>query len=102
MTLTELKALFNQHDKAEWGHFERVENPRNPRPDLHALLMLDALFPYDPGDPKGMVTAVSSETVWLSPETDALLAVLTEAHVIELLRCRVWLVDHQNTLAIIL
>ncbi len=65
--------------------FDRIENKRNQRPDLHAWLLLDELYP-NPG--YGMVSAAGHDEIWLDVEGEKLES-LTDDQILELVRCGV-------------
>ena len=65
--------------------FDRVENKRSERPDLHAWLLLDELFP-NPGH--DMVSAAEHDEIWLDVD-DEQLETLTDEQILELVRCGV-------------
>lgn len=83
MTREELNELFEKHSDNEYLEFNRVENPRSKRPDLHAFLLLDELVPGE-GD---LVSAAEHDEYFIHVDIDELCAVITEAQVVELLRC---------------
>ena len=66
--------------------FDAIENKRNQRPDLHAWLLLDHLFP-NPG--RDMVCAAEHDVIWLDVEGEKL-ETLTDEQIIELSRCGVF------------
>lgn len=69
----------------EFLHFERIENPRSKRPDLHAFLLLDELCPGD----RDMVVAAEHDEIYLVVELDELAAIATLDQIKELVRCGV-------------
>lgn len=75
--------LFEKHND-EYLKFERVENKRSSRPDLHAFLLLDELFPGT----RDIVSHASHDEIYLDIDSDDI-EKLTEGQVIELLRCGV-------------
>ena len=66
------------------GFEEHVENKRSNRPDLHAFLLLDELFP----DNKDIVCSAEHDEIWLSINDDQV-ETLTDAQIIELSHCGV-------------
>lgn len=71
--------------------FDRVQNKLSMRPDLHAFLLLDAIFP-NPG--REIITSASHDEIcldqgWVRLET------LTNDQILELVRCGV-LYDRQH------
>lgn len=81
MTLDE---RFEQYEDEEFLHFERVENKRSKRPDLHAFLLLDELCPGD----SDIIGSAEHDKIYLSPTEDDL-GGITNDQIIELLRCGV-------------
>ena len=65
--------------------FDRVENKRSQRPDIHAYLLLDELFPR-PG--YSMIISASNDEIWLDVQGRKLEG-LTEEQILELSRCGV-------------
>jgi hypothetical protein len=84
MTVEELAEVFERHEE-EFLKFNRIEQPRSRRPDLHAFLLLDALVP----GATDMVSAAEHDEIWLDVDTEALAAVVTEEQVRDLVRCGV-------------
>lgn len=75
---------FNQFDN-EYLNFDAVQDKRSYRPDLHAFLLLDDLFP-NPGT--DMVAAAEHDEFWLDVCDDKI-AKLTDDQILELVRCGV-------------
>jgi len=63
--------------------FERVENKRSSRPDLHAFLLLNELVPGT----NDMVSAAEHDEIFLSVEPEELNKVATDEQILELVRC---------------
>jgi len=85
MTVDDLQELFEKHDD-EYGEFDRVSPKRSGRHDLHAFLLLDELLP---GTDR-IVSAAEHDEIFLSVDLEDLAkSSITEAQVIELIRCRV-------------
>lgn len=81
----------NIHERFEvvngdYMKFELVENKRSQRPDLHALMLLDELFPSDNGG--DMVAAAEHDEIWLDIDGEKLNA-LTDEQIADLVRCGV-------------
>jgi hypothetical protein len=85
MKLEKLAAYFKKYRDGEYIKFERVENKLSNRPDLHAFLLLDKLVPGK----SDMVSAAEHDEIWLDVEPSALAEVVTEAQILELVRCGV-------------
>lgn len=79
-----LEEMFNQHD-GEYLKFDRVENKRSQRPDLHAFLLLDELVPGK----HDMISAAEHDEFFIDIEVSDLEKVINDAQVIELIRCGV-------------
>jgi hypothetical protein len=90
MTVEEMKALFEKHDK-EYIEFDRVKVKRSSRPDLHAFLLLDELIPDKGVD---MVAGAEHDEVYLAPELEEVAGAITEEQVVELVRCGVRLGEY--------
>lgn len=68
----------------EFLKFEKVANKRSQRPDLHAFLLLDELFPGT----KDIVAAVGHDEIWLDVDDDQI-ETLTDEQILELSWCGV-------------
>ncbi len=82
MTTEELIELFKKHDD-EYIRFERVENKLSTRPDLHAFITLDKIFPSE----HDMVSCAEHDEIWISVTPEQLAEKATEELIIELSRC---------------
>lgn len=78
-----IREIFDNHE-SEYSKFDRAENKRSRRPDLHAFLLLDELFPGN----NDIVTCAEHDEIWLAVTEDEI-ETLTEEQVIELMRCGV-------------
>lgn len=77
---------FEAYAETEFLHFERVENPRSGRPDVHAFILLDKLCP----GLEGMIVAGEPDRVVLGVEvSDLLRAEISGDEICELVRCGV-------------
>jgi len=90
ITVERLEEMFNGDDDNgsfhdEFLKFERIENKRSQRPDLHAFLLLDELCPGD----SDMVDGAEHDEIFLDVELGDLAKVVTEEQVVELVRCGV-------------
>lgn len=81
-----MKKLHDRFEKFndEFLAFERVETKRSQRPDLHAFLLLDELFPGN----TDMVCSAQHDEIWLEVDNQQL-ATLSDDQLIELIRCGV-------------
>lgn len=71
-------------DGEEFLKFEKVQNKRSKRPDLHAFLMLDELFPGT----SDLVSSASHDEIWLDVDDDQV-ETLTDEQILELSWCGV-------------
>lgn len=88
MKLEEMIRLFDGEENIldwEFLKFERVENKRSQRPDLHAFLLLDELLPGN----SDIVSAAEHDVIYLDVDAEKLAEVITESQVVELRRCGV-------------
>jgi len=86
MTVEELTDLFDDiNDESPWPKFEDIENPRHPRPDMHAMLLLHELVPGT----MDMVSAAEHDQIFFDVSLEALAPVITEEQVRELVACGV-------------
>lgn len=69
----------------EYLHFERVEKKRSNRPDMHAFLLLNQIVPGT----RDMISAAEHDEIYLSIDVDDLLAIASDAQILELVRCGV-------------
>ena len=74
--------------------FERVENKRSKRPDLHAFLLLDELFPSH----MDMICNAEHDEFWLNISDDDA-ETLTDDQILELTRCGILWDDGLKMLA---
>ena len=75
---------FEQFD-GEYLKFDRIENPRSKRPDLHAFLLLDEIQPGD----RDLISASEHDEFYLNIDCDAFAAVATDEQIRDLNRCGV-------------
>ncbi len=68
----------------EFLKFEKVANKRSQRPDLHAFLLLDELFPGN----RSLVVSASHDEIFLDVN-DAQVETLTDEQILELSWCGV-------------
>lgn len=73
----------NLHTEA--GKFDRVEHKLSPRPDAHAILLLDRLCPSK----KSLITFSRAGCVYFSINTKMLAKVANEQQIADLIRCGV-------------
>lgn len=82
--MIDLSAAFERAD-GEFLKFDRIENKRSTRPDLHAFLLLDELVPGT----TDIVGSAEHDEIFLSVQPDDLAAAATEDHIRDLHRCGV-------------
>lgn len=92
--MIDLQATFEKFGD-EYIHFERIENPRHPRPDVCAFLMLHDLVPGT-GD---MVSASEHDEFFLGVDCEELAKVATEDIVRDLHRCGVMYSEEYDCLS---
>lgn len=78
-----INELFEKHSD-EYLEFEKVENKFSTRPDLHAFILLDKLFPSE----RDMVSAAEYDEIFLSVAPEQI-KTLSENQIVELIRCGV-------------
>lgn len=81
-----LKERFDSFDN-EFLKFDRIANKRSKRPDMHAFLLLDELFP-DPD--QHMIPAACHDQIFLGIDEEEC-ETLSDDHILELVRCGVFL-----------
>jgi len=79
----DIENIFEKHND-EYLKFERVTNKMSNRPDLHAFLLLDKLFPEK--EDNDIIESASQDEIWLSISGEQI-DTLTEEQIIELVRC---------------
>lgn len=80
-----MQHLFERHSDDEYLKFDRVQNKRSNRPDIHAFLLLDSLVPGT----RDMVSSAWHDEIALDVDPEAVALAATEDHVVELIRCGV-------------
>lgn len=73
------------NEGGEFLEFHKVNPKRSQRPDLHAFLMLDELFPSD----RDIVSNAAHDQIWLDMKDEEIES-LTDEQMIELSRCGVF------------
>lgn len=81
MNVDELKEFFEANND-EYLKFDKVENKKSKRADLHAFILLDSLVD-DSGD---IVGAAEHDIIYL-PDLEDVCPHITEAQALELIRC---------------
>lgn len=93
MTTPDIQATFEKFD-AEFLRFDRIENKLSARPDLHAFLLLDRLFPGT----TDMVSAAEHDEIFLEVSPEALVGKATEGQILDLVRCGLRYSDEYESL----
>lgn len=78
----------------EYLKFDRIENKRSNRPDLHAFLLLDELQP----NAKDMVSGAGHDEIFLDIDCDKLEKIITDDQILQLVRCGVWHDEYTDSL----
>lgn len=86
MTTEELIEAFGEDGNEEYLQFDRVQNPRSKRPDLHAFLLLDELVPGT----SAIVAGASHDQISIGVHPEELAAVISIEQILELVRCGVF------------
>ena len=79
----------------EYLKFDKVENKKSKRPDLHAFLLLEELFPGE--SDRCIVCSAGHDEIWLDVEASHV-ASLTDSQIVELTRCGVIFAQEDNSL----
>ena len=79
-----LRDLFEKYGD-EYIRFERIENKKSSRPDIHAMILLNEIVPGD----RDIVSASEHDEFWLDIDCEKLAEIITDEQVIELRRCGV-------------
>lgn len=94
--IDELQDYFENAIDDEFLRFERVQNKRSRRKDIHAFILLDELVPSKGDD---IVSCAEHDQIWLDTDVQKLLKVATEEQLIELHRCGVWYSEDVESLS---
>jgi len=84
MTVDEMIELFEKDDEY-YFEFDKIENKRSNRSDLHVFLLLDSLCPGK----SRIIAGAEHDEIFLEPSLEDLAKVITKDQVIELRRCGV-------------
>lgn len=88
----DIKTLFKQYED-EYLKFNKVKIKLSERPDLHAFLFLDKLFPGE----RDIIRATGHDQIWLDID-DEQIETLTKNQILELLRCGVLYDEDEESL----
>jgi hypothetical protein len=83
---------FEKYNSTEFLRFERVQNKRSTRGDLHAFLLLDELFP---AVDKDIVSGAEDGEIFLSIDLEEFHNRVTDDELIELIRCGVIVSEYE-------
>lgn len=79
--------LFKLHNDEEYLEFDKIDIKLASRPDVHAFIMLDSMFPSKRSiGRRWIIQGCEHEMVWLD---DVDIDSLSEGNIIELIRCGV-------------
>lgn len=77
-----LQKRFEQFED-DYLKFEKVKNKRSLRPDLHAFMLLDELFPGQ----QDIISGSGYEEIYLSIDVEEFESKITDFQIQELVRC---------------
>jgi len=75
---------FREYCDTDFLKFELIENKRTQRPDLHAFLLLDELFPGK----RCIIDSAEHDEIYLNIDSDDI-EKLSDKQILELVRCGV-------------
>jgi hypothetical protein len=85
--MLDLTALFEKHEN-EYLAFDREQNPKHPRPDVCAFLLLHELAPRDRPN-TDMIGGAEHDEIWLNADPRKVAENATEEQIVTLIRCGV-------------
>ena len=91
--MNKLEKLYEKYED-EYLKFDKVDNKLSNRPDLHAFLLLDKLFPST----TDIIAAAEHDEFYLEIEPDKLSRKATEEQILELIRCGVLYSEDNDSL----
>lgn len=86
MNILEMKAFFSAHAETDHSKFEKIDDKRSKKPDVHAFLLLDSMFP---DDPRPLISNTGHDFINFHIDLEKLADKITEEQIIELVRCGV-------------
>lgn len=92
--MTNTKEIWEKYED-EFLKFERIENKRSVRPDLHAFMLLDEMCVDNDDD---IVSAAEHDEIWLNASSEDIER-LTEPQILELVRCGVMFDEDTESLS---
>lgn len=78
----------------EFLKFDRVENKRSSRPDIHAFILLNEMFPGT----RDMISAAEHDVIYLDVDGEEFIDTATDEQIVELTRCGVIYDSDTNSL----
>lgn len=87
MTIYERFAQFED----EYLDFHKIQIKRSTRPDLHAFMLLDSLFP----DTEDIISGAEHDEIYLSISIESLHGMATDDQILELVRCGVRVSEYE-------
>lgn len=85
MTIETLTELWEKHMDEEYLKFDRVQDKRSGRADLHAFILLDKLVPGT----SDIISCSEHDEFYPSTDVEELAKVITPEQILELIRCGV-------------
>lgn len=82
MTSEDIKRVFSDDDDNEHLKFERVQNKRSERRDLHAFIVLSELLPSS----LPIISGAEYDQIWIEADPEDLAQKATEQQLIDLRR----------------
>ncbi len=87
MTLYERFAQFED----DYLEFDKVQSKRSTRPDLHAFMLLDSIFP----DTKNIIASSGHDEFHLSISFESFHGLVTDAQIKELVQCGIRVSEYE-------
>lgn len=81
-----IKDIYNKYS-SQRDKFDLIENKFSNRPLIHALILLDHIYPNSNSDNDNIRFFASDGDIFLTIDRDKLEKVITEEQVIDLIRC---------------
>lgn len=90
MQVEDLAELFNSYED-EFLKFDRIQKPLSSRPDIHAFILLNEIYP----NTRDMVSAAEHDIIYLDVSLEDLADKITPEQVCDLVRCGVMIEDEE-------
>lgn len=91
--LMQLKRRFEAVDP-EYIKFDRIENKRSSRRDIHGLILLNEIMPGK----RGMISGADHDIIYLDANVDALEKIITDDQILELIQCGIHVSEEYDCL----